>query len=343
MQINSKPTVSVIIPAYNGARHICESIESILNQTYQQFEIIVVDDGSKDNTKRVLEPYIRNSSIRYYYQENAGHGAARNTGIKWAQGTYVCFHDQDDWLEKDSIERRLHLYEKYPELGLVCSDFRTAYMRNDYKQDVRYAESYVKKYDMINRIPTHCIAAKNKEFSITNKNIFSHFILECFIWIGTVMIRKEVFDDIGYFDEEMRYSPDIDLFIRIASKFNTGYLDTSTAIYRQHADNMSLNLYGVYEDVVKIGIKYLDPRWGLQDEDMKRTRKHIADYCSRKAHILIGTQKHFSAVNDIFKWIKYAPLSLRSYLYLLYAIMPPKIVAVLRSQKEKLIKNHDDN
>jgi len=83
------PKVSVIIPTYNCARYIPEAIESVLNQTYKDFEIIVVDDGSTDNTKEVLNRYIIENLIKYIYQNNQGPGAARNTGIKAAKGEYV--------------------------------------------------------------------------------------------------------------------------------------------------------------------------------------------------------------------------------------------------------------
>jgi len=214
MSNQRKPEVSVIIPAYNGARYICECIESVLNQTYRHFEIIVIDDGSTDNTREVLEPYIRNSSIRYFYQDNAGPGAARNFGIKYAQGSYISFCDQDDWYEKDSLEHRLNLYEKHPELGLVCSDFLTAFMTNDYNEVV-YGESYVKELNLLERIPNACIETKEKNVYIFNMNVFPEMILAPFVWIGTMMIHKEVFDKVGIFDEKLRWSADTDIQIRI--------------------------------------------------------------------------------------------------------------------------------
>jgi len=333
MSNTTKPDVSVIIPAYNGARYICESIESVLNQTYRQFEIIVVDDGSTDNTSEVLEPYIRNSSIRYFYQDNAGHGAARNTGIKYAQGKYVCFHDQDDWLEKDSLERRLNFYETYPKLGLVCSDFRTAIMGNGCNEIV-YAESYVKKENMIERMPNGCTEVKAHNIYIFNKNIYPEFIFVCFAWIGTVMIRKEVFDEVGIFDEEFMWSPDIDLFIRISKQFSVGFLDTSTAIYRAHPGGMSLNLYRVYEDAVKYHTKFLKPAWELRDIDKKRVKLSVRDICFRKAHLLIESKHHFRAVTDILRGIRYDPLNLRYYRFLLLTAMPPKIVLILKKLKK---------
>ena len=211
MQIRTQPEISVIIPAYNGARYICDSIESVLGQTCNRFEVVVVDDGSTDGTREVLEPYIENSSIRYYYQDNAGHGAARNTGIKHARGEYISFHDQDDWLEEDSLERRLNFYKRYPELGLVCSDFRTAYVSDD-DDKIEYGPSYVVRYGMIEKVPRSCIEIEDYEAFIFNRNVFPELVLGSFVLIGTVMISKKVLDDIGPFNEEFqvvaRYRPD---------------------------------------------------------------------------------------------------------------------------------------
>jgi len=115
--------VSVIIPSYNCARYVEEAIESVLNQTYNYLEIIVVDDGSTDNTREVLKEYIGNGQIKYVYQENQGPGAARNTGIKCAKGDYIAFLDSDDTLTENSIEKRMNLIIRSPEVGLVFSDY----------------------------------------------------------------------------------------------------------------------------------------------------------------------------------------------------------------------------
>ena len=92
------------MPAYNHAHYLAEAIESVLAQTYTDIEIIVIDDGSTDNTKKVLAPYIKGGKIRYIYQENRGLSAARNTGLKAAQGMYIKFLDSDDFLYPEQID-----------------------------------------------------------------------------------------------------------------------------------------------------------------------------------------------------------------------------------------------
>ncbi|MFB6226503.1 MAG: glycosyltransferase family 2 protein [Candidatus Paceibacteria bacterium] len=126
--IKNKDLVSAIIPTYNCAPWIQEAIESILNQTYKNIEIIIIDDGSTDNTKEVLEPYIKKNKIKYFYQENQGSAKARNKGVKKAQGEYIAFLDADDiWLPKKT-EKQIKSIKKHPKIKLVISN---SYLTNE--------------------------------------------------------------------------------------------------------------------------------------------------------------------------------------------------------------------
>lgn len=107
------PKVSIIIPTYNSAKYIHDAIESVLNQTYQDFEIIVMDDGSIDNTKKVLRSYIESKKIRYFYQKNKGPSAARNKGIREAKGEYIAFLGADDIWHKKKLEKSINFMNIY--------------------------------------------------------------------------------------------------------------------------------------------------------------------------------------------------------------------------------------
>ena len=117
-----KPRVSVIIPVYQGDRFLTEAIESVLNQTYTNYEIIVVDDGSTDNSCGVLQPY--REKIRYIYQENQGVAAARNRGIQMAQGELIAFLDQDDFWLPDKLTLQVACFDAQPEIGIVHCGWR---------------------------------------------------------------------------------------------------------------------------------------------------------------------------------------------------------------------------
>ena len=113
--------VSAIIPTYNSVNYISEAINSVLNQTYKNCEIIVVDDGSTDNTRKTVENYIRKypHKIKYFYQENKGPSAARNKGIKEARGNYIAFLDSDDLWLPDKLEKQISLFMKDVSLKLT--------------------------------------------------------------------------------------------------------------------------------------------------------------------------------------------------------------------------------
>ena len=103
-ELNKKPFFSVIIPTYNRAKLVCEAIESVFNQTFKDFELLIVDDGSTDNTKEVLKPYLSDPRVKYIYQENKKRAVARNNGIRNSKSEWIAFLDSDDlWIE-DHLE-----------------------------------------------------------------------------------------------------------------------------------------------------------------------------------------------------------------------------------------------
>jgi glycosyltransferase involved in cell wall biosynthesis len=117
------PRVSVIIPTYNCDRFLPEAIDSVLMQTYQDYEIIVIDDGSTDQTCQVLEAY--KHKIRYFYQQNQGSAVARNLGIKQAKGEFIAFLDADDfWLLPEKLAEQVNCFEQQPSLGSVHTGWR---------------------------------------------------------------------------------------------------------------------------------------------------------------------------------------------------------------------------
>ena len=117
----SGPTVTVVIPSYNSAPWLPETLASVLAQNRVELEAIVVDDGSKDNTREVVAKF---PDVRYLYQNNAGVAAARNTGIRAAQGKYIALLDSDDIWEPHKLRRQVEILDRYPGVGLVFSNYR---------------------------------------------------------------------------------------------------------------------------------------------------------------------------------------------------------------------------
>lgn len=213
---SSLPQVSIIIPAYNGERYIVQAIESVLNQTYGNYEIIVVDDGSTDGTPRVLAPYFKR--IRYITQENQGVATARNRGIQEAKGEIIAFLDQDDYFLPDKLDAQVAVFLSRPSLGMVHSGWRTVDHQGKPIVDV---QPWVK------------IPQLNLESWILHKPIFP----------GAWMVRKQWLERAGGFDPQYHLTPDLDLALRLALMgCESAWLEQVTVCYRQHQDNASRNM-----------------------------------------------------------------------------------------------------
>jgi len=325
--MSANPLISVIIAVYNGAKYIRKAVESVLEQTYQPVEIVIVDDGSTDNIREVLEPFIAKSLVRYVRQANAGHGEARNNGIRQSRGEYLCFLDHDDWLEKDALRQRLEVHARYPHLGLAFTDFRMAYDAG--AQGITYRDSTMKQYRCIERLPADAISARDGHVCVFNQRVLTDLIVDCFIWVGTVMIPRRVLDEVGVFDGRFKCSPDHDLFIRIVRRFEIGFTDAITAAYFQHTSNMSLGMV-LLDEAVRIRTDTLSAQHEMADGDRRRVRASIADYCARRAQVLIRDGRRESARRDAIRGLKFDPRCARLYKYFLLAAMPQPIVSALR-------------
>ncbi|MHC4365321.1 MAG: glycosyltransferase [Planctomycetota bacterium] len=184
------PLVSVIMPAYNAAEYIAEAIESVLIQNYRNFELIIVDDGSTDNTKDIVASF-KDDKIKYFYKQNAGPSSARNFAIKRAKGQYIMPLDSDDMMTPDFIASHLQEFERYPEADLVYSDVLLIDAGSNPIRVMKKPE-YQDRRHMI-------------------KDLFraGHPIIP--FRLG---IRKSVFDKIGFYDEKLMVAEDYDMMRR---------------------------------------------------------------------------------------------------------------------------------
>ena len=206
------PTVSVIIPTYQRANLVNQAIESVLAQTYRDYEIIVVNDGSTDDTKAVLAQF--GNKITAIHQENRGLSAARNTGILASQGKYIAFLDDDDLWLPEKLAKQIPVLEAKPQIGLIYSDmFR-------FNENGVFPDTWGKNF------PTPSLPVS---WTLFKGN---------FIPVPTVVVRRACLDKIGWFDESLSACEDYDLWLRIIEKFPVYHLDEPLAYYRQSSDNM---------------------------------------------------------------------------------------------------------
>ena len=206
------PRVSVIIPVYNCDGYISQAIDSILAQTYQSYEIIVIDDGSTDNTRKAMEPYME--TIHYVYQENQGVSAARNHGIDLARGELIAFLDADDFFLPDKLTAQLRVFDAQPNLGIVHSGWRRVNQQGETIKD---------------ETPWDYVPNLNLEGWLRWKPIGT---------MGTLMFRRDWLQQVGSFEPGLSQAEDVDLVLRLSVKgCEAEWLRQSTVCYRQHDRN----------------------------------------------------------------------------------------------------------
>jgi glycosyltransferase involved in cell wall biosynthesis len=216
------PAVSVIIPTYNCARYLPEAIDSVLAQTYRDFEIIVVDDGSTDSTQEVLAPY--GDQIRVIRQANAGRGAARNAGILAAQGEYIAFLDADDLWLPQKLERQMPLFGERPQIAWAYCDYRWFDERGVEERTVFQKRSL-----------THPPEGRMLLPLMRSEPT----------WTSTIVVRAVCFREVGLFDDSFTVAQDSDMWLRLACRFEAACTNEPLALRRRHAMSVtSLNPVG---------------------------------------------------------------------------------------------------
>jgi glycosyltransferase involved in cell wall biosynthesis len=214
--LESTPQVSVIIPTYNRAQYIEESIRSVLVQSYTDLEVVVVDDGSVDDTEKVVSA-IADPRLRYIRQENRGRSNARNHALSLARGKYVAFLDSDDLYLPGKIELQVDYLKKHPNVGMV---YTSAYCIND------GGEMLADRYE-----------------ATVSGRIYEQiaFFTPVTITLPTVMTYREVMDHVGGFDENMHRFEDTDMWRRISKSYRIDAMSDYTCKLRTHDDNSLWN------------------------------------------------------------------------------------------------------
>lgn len=197
--------VSVIVPVYNCERYLAEAIESILAQTYRPIEIIIVDDGSTDNTSSIAKAF--GKEVKYFYQPNSGPPYARNRGLKMARGDIIGFLDADDLWERNTLEVQLSRLEKNPAVEIVLGKIQVI-------------------------LPCRDSADKTDFEVFADPWVALH--------LGSALFRKSVFEAVGVFDESLHYSDDWDWFMR-ARELGIPMIIHSevTMFHRRHEQNIT--------------------------------------------------------------------------------------------------------
>lgn len=287
------PVISVILPTYNCANFLPHSIQSILSQTYNSYEIIVVDDGSTDNTKEVLNPFMQR--INYIkLEQNKGLPAARNIGIKSAQGKYIAFIDADDIWLPEKLQTDIEYLETYPEISMV------------YSKHINIGE---------NGRPIDGDTRKR----LPSGNIFIQLFSEQnFIITSSVVVKKDVFETTGLLDEQLFNCQDWDMWLRIAFYFKAAGINKTLVKYRHNPHSLSKNRNNVLKYQKAIIDKTYNNFKGKENGiNGKLYKKRLALHYAKVGRYYLRIGDKSMAKENFRLSLKYNPLNLRTVRYYL--------------------------
>ena len=202
-----KPLISCIVPVFNGERYLAEALDGIIAQTYRPLEVIVVDDGSTDDTGGVVEKY--GSEVRCLRQDNAGPAAARNQGLNEAQGEFIGFLDQDDLWHPEKLMRQVNHFRVYPGVEACITHMKTFWVPELYEEEAKFRDHYLSR-----PMPGYLT--------------------------GTLLARRSLFEKVGQFNTSLRFGDALDWFSRAAEAHTVIDLLPDVLMYhRVHKANFS--------------------------------------------------------------------------------------------------------
>ena len=212
--------ISVIIPTFNREHFVQKAIKSVLEQTYTDFELIIVDDGSTDNVSQAISKF-NDPRLSYIYKENKGVSSARNHGITISQGKYIAFLDSDDYWIPQKLEKQMRFFKNNPEYKIQQTQ-----------------ELWIRHGKRVNQMKKH---------EKPSGEIYGDCLKMCVITPSSALINKTIFNEIGLFDESLPACEDYDLWLRISCKYPVALIDENLIVK-----------YGGHQDQLSRKIKFLD-------------------------------------------------------------------------------------
>lgn len=242
---------SIIIPLYNKAPYVEKALRSVATQTFSNYELIIVDDGSKDDSATIAERVIiscwqslsKSQPVKLIRQANAGVSSARNNGVAVSQGQYICFLDSDDWWEPTFLENIALLIQEYPDAGIYGTSYTIV---NEHKHKTRIAPIGLDK-DFEKGYINYCqVYAKTLCMPLTS-------ISTC--------IPRHIFEELGGFKPQLKLGEDFDLWIRIALNYKVAFLNKPMSNYNQDVDNTNRAVGHLHkpENHMLWNLDYLEP------------------------------------------------------------------------------------
>jgi glycosyltransferase involved in cell wall biosynthesis len=279
MTTKDEPLVSVVIASYNMSQYLPLSVQSVLNQTHENIEILIIDDGSTDGTRTTIERFLSDPRVKYFYQENKGQASAKNKGILESKGVYISFLDADDLWPINTLENQIPCFALSPAIGVVYGDIAVIDENNS-------------------------VIALWKRKSL-NGRISGPLLVDNFIGMACV-IRRDCFEKVGLFDEQYRMGIDYDLLLRISAHYEFHYFNGVTYHYRRWSGQMSHNYKKRFECAIKIMNSFLERYPDLLDKAVVN-EAWAHTYVSKGKCIAQFEKDKISAFREYIRALQYTP------------------------------------
>jgi len=316
--MTTRRTISAVIPTYNSACYLAEAVASIRSQTLPVEEIIVVDDGSADDTPTVVAGL--GPDITYIRQTNAGPAAARNRGIAAARGVLIAFLDADDIWTADKLERQTAALDRHPELALVAGDM---------------AET-----DRAGHIIVPSVLARHGlEFETLRgapiPNALARLLHTNFIPTGTVLVRTGILRELGGFNQAIRYGEDLELWARIASRHAIACLPDVLMLRRKHDDNVTGHSLRLHADLVEV-MRSLRGSCATAMREQDVDPDQIVASALNELGYWLFDHGDIDGAREAFSASLRERMTSRGLAYRLATILPKSLVSRLRRTKQRL-------
>jgi glycosyltransferase involved in cell wall biosynthesis len=289
------PAVSVVIATYNYGRFLAGAVESVLAQTFQDFEVIIVDDGSEDDTPEVARRLLRDARVRYQRTPRQGQPATKNTGIRLAKAPLVAFLDADDLWLPVKLERQVPLFARDRNVAVV---YARKLVMDEQGNDLPYTQPELYRGDIL---------------ALVFRRNFVHF--------SSVVARRDVLLEVGLFDESIPMGIDYDLWLRVALRYSFDYVDEPLVRYRTGHANLSQRQDERIDIAIKVMHRFLDERGGRARLSKHVIRRAWAEtYCT--AALVRSYRSRLAALPWFAKSLIKGPLRWKTWRELLSLAIP---------------------
>ena len=305
------PTVSINLCCYNSEKYLRETLDSIINQTYKDWELVIINDGSSDSTEAIICKYIKNGyPIIYHYQENKGIGASRNEALKLSNGEYIAFIDHDDTWIPGKLEKQVDLFHANPNFGLVYSDCYFVY-------------------------PGGKRVLGSRFFNFKRGHVFKEMLASNFIILSTAVVRKDALNEFGGFPD-YKVAEEFALFLKIAKENPVDFISEPLANYRYHEENASKDL--------RINLKEIEEILGFWSQHGEEEIRRISTSAMGKTHYGLSRRALFhlkdkvqakSLIKGSFRY----EMKLKYYAFWGFCFLPYWMVKGLRKLALILVAN----